>query len=308
MRGIGPSLTAFGLPNALANPTLELRDNNGALLLANNDWQDNAAQAAELTAAGLAPTNQLESGIVATLPPGLYTALLSGVNNGTGIGLVEVYDLGNGGATPPPTPTPGGTPTPTPTPIGTPITTPSPSATAAGSPSPTPATPTPPPATPSPTEFPPICTENFDEVTAPALPAGWVAINDTVGMPDPTMWVTTTDTPDTPPNDAFLPDQNGISDKYLITRNINVTSASATLSYRNNFNMEVSGGVFCDGYVLEVSSPNVNGGAFTDVTDPAVGGSIPVGGYTGEIDQSCSSPLRGRMAWVGIRAATSTRW
>jgi hypothetical protein len=94
VRGIGPSLTAFGVSNVLANPVLELRDGNGTLLVANNDWQDNPAQAAELTAAGLAPTNQLESGIATTLPPGLYTALLAGQNNGTGIGLVEVYDRG----------------------------------------------------------------------------------------------------------------------------------------------------------------------------------------------------------------------
>ncbi|HEX7517940.1 MAG TPA: hypothetical protein VF345_11725, partial [Chthoniobacterales bacterium] len=94
VRGIGPSLTAFGVPNALANPTLELRDTNGTLMLADNDWQDNAAQAAEITAAGLALTNNLESGIAVTLPPGLYTALLSGLNNGTGLGVVEVYDLG----------------------------------------------------------------------------------------------------------------------------------------------------------------------------------------------------------------------
>ena len=67
---------------------------NGALLVANNDWQDDPAQAAELTAAGLAPANSLESGIAATLPPGPYTALLSGVDNGTGVGLVEVYDRG----------------------------------------------------------------------------------------------------------------------------------------------------------------------------------------------------------------------
>ena len=50
--------------------------------------------AAELAAAGLAPTNNRESAIAATLPPGLYTALLAGLNNGTGIGLVEVYDRG----------------------------------------------------------------------------------------------------------------------------------------------------------------------------------------------------------------------
>src|SRR5205814_3245661 len=59
-------------------------------------------------------------------------------------------------------------------------------------------------------------------------------------------------------------------------------------------------GVCADGYVLEVSSPNINGGDFTDVTDPAVGGSIPTGGYTAEIDQDCIfSPLRGRMVWAG---------
>ena len=94
VRGIGPSLTAAGVANALADPKLELRDGNGALLFANNDWQDDPTQAAELTAAGLAPTSQLESGLAVTLPPGLYTALLAGLNNGTGIGLVEVYDRG----------------------------------------------------------------------------------------------------------------------------------------------------------------------------------------------------------------------
>ena len=93
VRGIGPSLGSAGIPNALANPMLELRDNNGALVTANNDWQDDPAQAAELTAAGLAPAQSLESALAATLPPGLYTALLTGVNNGTGVGLVEVYDL-----------------------------------------------------------------------------------------------------------------------------------------------------------------------------------------------------------------------
>jgi hypothetical protein len=93
-RGIGPSLTAQGVPNALADPVLELRDNNGTLLISNNDWQDNPVQASELTAAGLAPANPLESGIARTLPPGLYTVLLAGLDGGTGIGLVEVYDRG----------------------------------------------------------------------------------------------------------------------------------------------------------------------------------------------------------------------
>jgi hypothetical protein len=96
VRGIGPSLAPdmFPVGAVLANPTLELHDPNGTLILANNDWQENTAQAAEITACGLAPSNNLESAIVATLPPGAYTALLAGLNDGTGIGVVEMYDLG----------------------------------------------------------------------------------------------------------------------------------------------------------------------------------------------------------------------
>lgn len=64
------------------------------LIASDNDWQDDPVQAAQLLAVGLAPTSNLDAAIMATLPPGLYTALLSGRNNGTGVGLVEVYDLG----------------------------------------------------------------------------------------------------------------------------------------------------------------------------------------------------------------------
>jgi hypothetical protein len=97
VRGLGPSLSPNPFPASaiLADPTLELRDTNGTLILANNDWQDNAAQAAEIAAAGLAPANNLESAIAATLSPGLYTALLAGRDFGTGIGLVEIYDRGS---------------------------------------------------------------------------------------------------------------------------------------------------------------------------------------------------------------------
>jgi hypothetical protein len=94
IRGIGPSLAAFGVPNPLVDPVLELRDQSGTLLMSNDDWQDDAAQAAEMTAANLAPSNIHESGIAASLPPGTYTALLSGQNNGNGNGVVEVYDRG----------------------------------------------------------------------------------------------------------------------------------------------------------------------------------------------------------------------
>ncbi len=94
LRGIGPSLSSAGVQNPLSDPALELRDGNGSLLRANNDWPDDQVQAAQLIAAGLAPSDDRESGIVATLPPGHYTALLAGQNDVTGIGLVEVYDLG----------------------------------------------------------------------------------------------------------------------------------------------------------------------------------------------------------------------
>jgi hypothetical protein len=94
VRGLGPSLTAAGVPSPLANPTLELRDSHGALLASNNNWLDDPAQAADVADADLEPTNNVESAIPATLPPGLYTALLAGLNNGVGNGVVEVYDLG----------------------------------------------------------------------------------------------------------------------------------------------------------------------------------------------------------------------
>jgi len=175
VRGIGPSLTAGVI--ALADPTLQLRDSNGALLLFNNDWQDDPVQAAELIAAGLAPSVDLESAVAVTLPPGLYTALLAGLNNGTGAGLVEVYDRRGAPSGPTPTPsatatatvapTPPATPTPSPTPSGTPGPTPTPSTTPSGTPTPT--------TTPSPI---PGCVvfEQFDDITT--LPGtGWVQIN-----------------------------------------------------------------------------------------------------------------------------------
>ncbi len=88
VRGLGATTVA----NPLPDPRLELRNADGALIGSDDNWQDNAAQAEALTAAGLAPSNSLDAAMMATLPPGLYTALLSG--GGTGVGLVEVYDLG----------------------------------------------------------------------------------------------------------------------------------------------------------------------------------------------------------------------
>ena len=92
VRGVGPSLAQFGISDVLADPTVELRDSTGALVAQNDNWQDDPSQAAQLTALGLALQNPNESGLVATLDPGAYTALLAGKNNGTGVGLVEIYD------------------------------------------------------------------------------------------------------------------------------------------------------------------------------------------------------------------------
>jgi hypothetical protein len=141
--------------------------------------------------------------------------------------------------------------------------------------------------------------ENFDGVTAPALPAGWTATNEGSPPDNGVKWITVTSVSDTAPNNAFVDDQNGVTDKYLVSRNIIVSSASAQLTFRNNFNTEFSSGTYWDGGVLEVSSPNINGGAFTDITDAAVGGSFASGGYTGEISGIASNPLAGRMAWSG---------
>jgi hypothetical protein len=91
VRGLGPSLATVGVQGALSDPLLELYDAGGNLLSSNNDWQQSQAQA--LRDANLAPSNDLESAILATLAPGAYTAILRGNGNATGIGLVEVYDL-----------------------------------------------------------------------------------------------------------------------------------------------------------------------------------------------------------------------
>jgi hypothetical protein len=92
VRGIGPSLVQFGVTDALADPTLELRSADGALIFANDDWQDNSAQAAQLTSLGLGLQNSKEAGISASLQPGAYSAILAGKDQTKGVGLVEVYD------------------------------------------------------------------------------------------------------------------------------------------------------------------------------------------------------------------------
>lgn len=91
LRAIGPSLSAFGVTNPLPDPVLTLKDVNGNTLATNDDWQSN--QGAEITAAGLAPTNSLESAILTSLPAGNYSGVVSGKGSATGVALVEIYQL-----------------------------------------------------------------------------------------------------------------------------------------------------------------------------------------------------------------------
>ena len=90
----GPSLTSGGseVPGRMANPTLSLHDGNGALMTSNDDWKD-SPERAQIEASGLAPSDDRESAILRTLAPGVYTGVLTGKENTTGIALVEVYDL-----------------------------------------------------------------------------------------------------------------------------------------------------------------------------------------------------------------------
>jgi len=91
VRGIGPSLANFGVATPLADPMIELRRANGSLVLANDNWKE--TQQTEITNAGIAPPHDKEAALIATLTAGNYTAILTGKNGGTGVGLAEVYDL-----------------------------------------------------------------------------------------------------------------------------------------------------------------------------------------------------------------------
>jgi len=94
IRALGPSLAAppFSLSGTLSNPALELHDSSGNLLASNDDW-GSGTQAAAISSSGFSPPNAKESAIIAILPTGNYTAIIRGVNNSTGIALVDAYDL-----------------------------------------------------------------------------------------------------------------------------------------------------------------------------------------------------------------------
>lgn len=92
VRVLGPTLGSLGVSDVLVDPTLELHGSTGAIIATNDDWQD-SSQVAQINTSGFAPSNPYESALIATLTPGAYTAVVRGYNNGTGIALVEVYEL-----------------------------------------------------------------------------------------------------------------------------------------------------------------------------------------------------------------------
>ncbi len=138
-----------------------------------------------------------------------------------------------------------------------------------------------------------IYTENFDGVRAPVLPSGWVASQglNVTGAP---LWVTSVVAPHTAANDAFSTAPDNILDNRLDTPVLPITGASFGLRFSHSYDLEVGR----DGAVLEISSPDINGGAFTDITDPAVHATVSPG-YNTLISSGFQSPIAGRMAWSG---------
>jgi hypothetical protein len=131
-----------------------------------------------------------------------------------------------------------------------------------------------------------IFSQNFDGVTAPALPAGWT----TTASGGQSLWVTATSASDTAPNAAFATDANKVGLDELVSPAIAIPSGPTQLSFRNFYDTEHG----FDGAVLEIS---ISGGAFTDIV--SAGGSFVTGGYNGTLSSSFGNPLGGRSAWTG---------
>jgi hypothetical protein len=91
VRALGPTLGTLGVSGALTDPTITVVNSSNVAVASNDNWRN--TQEAQIAASGFAPPNDLESAVIATLPPGSYSAVVSGKNGGTGIGLVDVYEL-----------------------------------------------------------------------------------------------------------------------------------------------------------------------------------------------------------------------
>ena len=138
-----------------------------------------------------------------------------------------------------------------------------------------------------------MCPQNFDGVTAPALPTGWTVTTDGAGAG----WSTTTTNSQSPPNAAFAPDVGAVGSSYLNSPPTVIGDSTSTLTFRHYYNIENT----FDGGVLEIS---IAGSAFQDIL--TAGGLFRSGGYTTTISSSFMSPIAGRQAWSGISAGYVT--
>ena len=139
-----------------------------------------------------------------------------------------------------------------------------------------------------------LSSENFDSVTAPALPVGW----STTAGGGQSAWVTTTTQRDTLPNSAYSTDASSIGSNALVSAAITLPSGASQLIFKHRFELESAGGTTgYDGGVLEIK---IGAGAFTDII--AAGGSFVGGGYNTTLSTGYSNPLGGRSAWSGTNA------
>jgi len=137
-----------------------------------------------------------------------------------------------------------------------------------------------------------LLSENFDGVTAPALPVGWSTSNTgTAGA----NWVTSTTTPNSAPNSAFVPDNPNVGNNLLDTPSIAISGSTPQLTFQNNFNLESS----FDGGVLEIS---INGGAYSDII--TAGGSFVSGGYNGVMEAVSRGAKEAIMKIAGTQPGT----
>jgi hypothetical protein len=140
-----------------------------------------------------------------------------------------------------------------------------------------------------------VFAQNFDSVTAPALPSGWT----TSFSGAESAWVTETSVRDTSPNGAFVPDPGNVGLSDLVSPPISLPAGSVQLSFQNNYDFETGPGT--DGYDGGVLDIKIGTGAFTDII--TAGGSFVSGGYNSTIDSGYQNPIAGRQAWSGTSGA-----
>ncbi len=145
-----------------------------------------------------------------------------------------------------------------------------------------------------------VLTQNFDNVTAPALPAGWTTTASGVQLP----WFTTNTLADTPPNAAFSTDGANVGVNELVSPAFTLPSGPAQLSFRNNYSFEYDTGLLTNGYDGGVLEIRIGTNSFVDITN--AGGIFLSNGYNRKIDSRYANPLTNRWAWSGVSNVLTT--